>query len=63
MQKRIKFTTISGSSQSLTLMLNDLQPELKHSQTPRNVNCMHMCHAYITPQNKEYIHIKLPIDG
>lgn len=50
-------------SQPLTFILNDLALELKHLQTQRNVNCMHMCHAYGTHQNKEYINIKLPIDG
>lgn len=62
-QRKKKILTNSGSPQPLTLTLNDLEAELKHRQTPRNVNCMHVCHAYVSPQNKEYIHIKLPVDG
>lgn len=63
MQLRIKKLQKCSPSQPLTFILNDLALELKHLQTQRNVNCMHMCHAYGTHQNKEYINIKLPIDG
>lgn len=63
MQQRIKKLHKCSPSQPLTFILNDLAPELKHLQTHRNVNCMHVRYAYGTHQNKEYINIKLPIDG